>query len=290
MTQEISLETEKAKTIKAIEKKLLKIAKAIKNAQDQYQASKNFEEVQHLAELVKGHFHRIKRGMTEVNVSDWKKDNEEVKIALDPTLSPQEMLEEMFTKSQKLKKALTPLQELLKKFDQEVNRWQKALETAKNAEDGQILKSLQTSLNLFPEKSIKAAPKKALPYHLFHSSSGLEILVGKSASSNDIVTFQLAHGQDTWLHAHAMSGSHVIIRKKKGVAVDPEALQDALQLALYFSKARIGQGLFEVLVSERKYVSRLPRMPKGKVVVSKHKTMSVELDKPRIEAIKARKR
>lgn len=278
---------EKKKTVKAIQKKLSSFEKAIKNAQAQYQSSKEFEEVKHLAELVKANFPLLKRGMTELTVPDWKKDNEEVRISLDPNATPQEMMQDMFVKSQKLKKAITPLQALLKKFDGEVHRWLEALEKARGALDIHQLKDLQKSLNILQEKTAK--PKvKALPYHVFQSSSGLNIIVGKNAASNDQVTFQVANGNDLWLHAHTMSGAHVVVRKKKNHDVDPETLHDALQLALYFSKARQSSGSFDVLVSEKKYVMRLPRMPKGKVVVSKHKTMSVTLDKERIEKIKSR--
>lgn len=282
-------EEEKKKTLKAIQKKLSSIAKAIKNAEVQYQRSKDFEEVQHLAELVKAHFPLLKRGMEEITVTDWKKDNEEVKIALDPTASPQDILQEMFVKSQKLKKALSPLEALLKKFDGEVQRWQEALQKAQDATELATLQAINTAYNLLQVKAPTKAATKALPYHVFHSESGMEIIAGKNAAANEVVTFQVANGNDMWLHAHGMSGSHVLVRKKKGQEVDQETLHDALQIALYFSKARQSEGVFDVLVSEQKYVSRLPRMPKGKVVVSKHKLMAVTLDKARIEKIKARK-
>ncbi len=281
-------EDEKKKTLKAIQKKLLSISKAIKNAQEQYDRSRDFEEVQHLAELVKAHFPLLKKGMDTITVNDWKKENAEVSIPLDPMATPQEMLQEMFVKSQKLKKAISPLEALLKKFDGEVSRWQEALVKAQEITTLEELKSLNKIHNLLQETPKKIVAK-ALPYHLFHSESGIEILAGKNAASNDLLTFQVAHGNDLWLHAHAMSGAHVVVRKKKGQDIDPETLHDALQIALYFSKARQSQGSFDVLVSEQKYVSRLPRMPKGKVVVSKHKTMAASLDKTRIEKIKSRK-
>lgn len=281
-------EDEKKKTLKAIQKKLSSIAKAIKNAQDQYQRSKDFEEVQHLAELLKAHYPMLKRGMEEITVSDWKNDNKEVQISLDPRASPQDMLQDMFVKSQKLKKAISPLEALLKKFDGEVHRWQEALQKAQDAADLPALQAINTQYSLLQPKAPKVAVK-ALPYHIFHSEAGFEIIAGKNAAANEIVTFQVANGNDMWLHAHGMSGAHVVVRKKKSQEVDPETLHDALQIALYFSKARQLQGECEVLVSEQKYVSRLPRMPKGKVVVSKHKLISATLDKDRVEKIKARK-
>ena len=281
------LDEERKKTLKAIKSKLARIAKAIKNAQAQYAQSQEFEEVKHLAELLKANFFRLQKGMDEINVEDWKRENAEVTIALDTSKTPQEMLEEMFTKSQKLKKALSPLEALFGKLNGEVERWQKAKEAIEQAESLDAIQAMQKELHLF-EKKEKKPKEKLAPYHHFRSEAGLDIFVGKNAQSNDFVTFQLARGNDLWLHAQHMSGAHVVVRKKKNTQVDPETLHDALHLALYFSKARQTKGSFDVLVTERKYVSRLPRMPKGKVVVSKHKTHSLSLDKDRIEKIKSR--
>lgn len=278
-------ELEKTKTVKAIQKKLASITKAIKTAQEQYRQSKEFEQVQHLAELVKANFPKLKKGMEEVTALDWKEEHKEVTIPLDPLSSPQEILEAMFLKSQKLKRAISPLEHLLKKFDDEIKRWHEALDMVQETTELHALKALQKMHNLLQEKPPKIV-KKALPYHHYHSQAGIDILVGKSAASNDMLTFQVAHGNDLWLHAHGLSGAHVVVRRKKEQEIDSETLQDALQLALYYSKARNSPGAsFEVLVSEQKYVSRLPRMPKGKVVVSKHKTMTVILDKERVQKI-----
>jgi predicted ribosome quality control (RQC) complex YloA/Tae2 family protein len=286
MTQEEepNFEELKKNTLDAIKKKLTGMSKAIKKAQDDYARSQEFEHVQHLAELLKSHFPKLQRGMEEIVLPDWKKDYEETKIALDPLASPQDMLQDMFTKSKKLQKAIEPLKALLEKFDKEFRRWHEAQVKAEGAQDVATLKALQEAFELFPKKSIKEE-KKTLPYHHFRSATGQDIFVGKNAVSNEQVTFQIAHNNDLWLHAHGMSGAHVVVRKKEGHDVDPETLQDALQLALYYSKGRSKGDSCDVLVSERKYVSRLPHMPKGKVVVSKHKTVTVVLDKERIKEI-----
>jgi len=286
--EQLLFETEKMRTVKAIQKKLSSFAKAIKKAHDQIERSKDFAEIQHMAELVKANFTKLKRGMSEITVSDWKKEDAERSIALDPLATPKEQLEEMFRKSQKLKRALSPLEALVGKLSSDLSYWKEKLTQAEGIVVLEELKTLQEACHLFvkPVSKTKEAPS---PYHRFRSESGVEILVGKSASSNDSLTFQVANGNDLWLHAHAMSGAHVVVRKKRGHDVPSDALQDALQLALYYSKARNDlKGSHEVLLTERKYVSRLPRTPKGRVVVSKHKTFTVVLDIDQIERIKRR--
>lgn len=69
----------------------------------------------------------------------------------------------------------------------------------------------------------------------------------------------------------------------------PETLQDALQLALHYSKAR-QQALAEVIVTQKKYIRRLGKKGSGKVQVSKPTTYVVKADLKRLEAIKKRAR
>ena len=281
-------EEEKLKTGKALQKKLSSVSKAIMNAKCQYQKSKDYAQAMHTAELVKAHFNQLKRGMEYITVTDWLAENKEVTIALNPLHTPQETLEDLFVKSQKLKKAIAPLEALIIKLDKQTEYWQTALQKLCEVEDFQTLQAFNKTYNLFQEKAAKVVVK-ALPFHTFYSESGMEIFAGKNAQANEIVTFQVAHGNDLWLHAHGMSGSHVVIRKKKDTEIDPETLHDALQIALYFSKARqCPGGTFEVLVTEQKYVSKHSRMPKGKVMVSKHKIITTKVDKARMEKIKAR--
>lgn len=288
--QELLLfESEKKRTVKAIQKKLASFTKAIKKAHDQLERSKEFEEVQHMAELVKANFTQLKRGMSKITVSDWKQDNAERSIALDPLATPKEQIEEMFRKSQKLKRALTPLEALIGKLATDMGYWKEKLQQAEAIGVLDELKHFQDEIHLFPKPTVKTKEAPA-PYHHFHSESGYDIFVGKNASSNDALTFQVANGNDLWLHAHAMSGAHVVVRKKRGHDVPADTLEDALQLALYFSKARNDpKSSHEVLLTEKKYVSRLPRTPKGRVVVSKHKTYTVALDLTHIDRLKKSK-
>src|SRR5262245_35079768 len=176
---------EKKKTLKAIQRKLASFTKAIQNATAQLKRSKEFEQAQHLAELVKANFGRLKRGMKEITVEDWSKDYAKVTIPLDPKASPQKLIQDMFRKSQKLKKAVSPLEMLLKKLDSEFRHWQSALSKAEEVEEIDALKAIQKDLNLFVEARAAAEKAKRAPYHLYHSASGLEIFVGKNSTSND---------------------------------------------------------------------------------------------------------
>lgn len=97
----------------------------------------------------------------------------------------------------------------------------------------------------------------------------------------------MANGRDWWLHVRGCPGSHVIIRLDKNLEPDSETLKDALQLALYYSKAR-HQGEGEICFTQRKYVSRLGKNKTGLVQISKHQTAWIRLDPVRLQALKDR--
>jgi predicted ribosome quality control (RQC) complex YloA/Tae2 family protein len=62
--------------------------------------------------------------------------------------------------------------------------------------------------------------------------------VGRSDAGNDHLTTRLARGNDLFFHLDGAPGSHVVLRT--GGRTDPpsEALLDACELAVHFSKAK----------------------------------------------------
>jgi predicted ribosome quality control (RQC) complex YloA/Tae2 family protein len=89
---------------------------------------------------------------------------------------------------------------------------------------------------------------KGRPYRTFEVD-GFEILVGRSARDNDVLTFRVAQPKDLWLHAAGHAGSHVVIRQPESPAAIPRAvIEAAAALAAWHSKARHARGKVEVHV------------------------------------------
>ena len=80
--------------------------------------------------------------------------------------------------------------------------------------------------------SARLAPRR------YPTAGGLEIWVGRSDAANDHLTTRLARGKDLFFHLDGAPGSHVILRT--GGRDDPpsEALLDACELAVHFSRAK----------------------------------------------------
>lgn len=279
-------EQDKASIIAHYKKEFHKIEKQEQQFKQELQACLNWKEVHQEAELLKAHFQSLKRGKTAVIVWDWLQ-NEERSLALDPLLTPQEQLEKRFRKSKKLQKGIEPLSRQIERIQLKRQALEHKL---------QQIESLQTGASLLKELKLidKETPKlrqlteAASPYYEYLTAAGLKIWVGKNARQNEKLTFQLAHGSDWWLHVQNYPGSHVIIRTPKGKEPDAESLQDAMQLALYHSKAR-QQGEGEICITQRKFVSRLGK-EKGKVQISKHKKAFVRWDSQRYESLKNRQK
>jgi predicted ribosome quality control (RQC) complex YloA/Tae2 family protein len=85
-------------------------------------------------------------------------------------------------------------------------------------------------------RRVEQAPR--LPYRTFLSRDGVEILVGRTAADNDRLTFDVASGNNIWLHVADHPGSHVVIRCEK--TAPEQTLLDAAALAAHFS--RCGEG------------------------------------------------
>ncbi len=73
------------------------------------------------------------------------------------------------------------------------------------------------------------------------SPDGLIVLVGKSASDNDVLSLKLGRPYDFWMHVAGESGSHVVVLNPDRLDRLPRASQDfAAGLAAGYSKAKKG--------------------------------------------------
>ena len=130
-----------------------------------------------------------------------------------------------------------------------------------------------------PRRSRRRSPRRsssvrrrragpARPFRTYRSSGGLEIWVGRGASSNDALTFHESSPRDVWLHARDSAGAHVVLRWTSDDAPPSRDLEEAAVLAAWHSKSR-GSGLVPVDWTRRKYVRKARGGPPGQVLVQR---------------------
>jgi predicted ribosome quality control (RQC) complex YloA/Tae2 family protein len=105
---------------------------------------------------------------------------------------------------------------------------------------------------------------------------GFEVLVGRSDSENDFLTFEVAEPHDLWLHVGGgVPGSHVIVRNPEGLAeLPPSVVTGAAALAARYSKARNAKKV-DVHVCRVADVSKARGMPPGMVLLARWKRVRV---------------
>jgi predicted ribosome quality control (RQC) complex YloA/Tae2 family protein len=136
-------------------------------------------------------------------------------------------------------------------------------------------------------KAKKAAKNKKIkassPMH-FISSSGFDIYVGKNNVQNDYLTLKFAVNQDVWLHTKDMPGSHVII-KTEGKDVDDATLEEAANLAAFYSKGKMSSKV-PVDYTRRKNVKKPSGAKPGMVIYDNNFTLYMTPDEEKINNMK----
>jgi len=286
---------EKQQLVRSLRARLQKIARTRQAVErDAAQAAVAID-ARRFAELLLPHQSRIPRGAKEAVVPDWSQLDEsgapaQITIALDPALGAAENASRMLKKAHRYSAA----QPRIAARRAEVAGAQEALEAllASAEADLAALRAL-SSRSRAADKPTRAqplpsrgAPVERLPYRAFRTSSGARVLVGRSAKDNDTLTLKWARGEDLWLHARGVQGSHVILLAP-GPAPDADALLEAAMLAAHFSTARGADGA-EVSWTRRKHVRKGRGQAPGAVTFSQEKTLRVRLDEARLQALLAR--
>lgn len=226
-------------------------------------------------ELVTAYSYQIREGDPLFTTVDYH-TGKEVKIRLDPTLSPTENAQHYFARYQKLKRTYEALTVQLQETATEKEHLESILMSLDLAETEADLVPIRAELVESGYLRRKSTDKKARvvsrPYH-YRSSDGFDLYVGKNNYQNDELTFKLANSRDLWFHAKKMPGSHVILRTG-GKDVPDRAYEEAAALAAYYSRGKESEKV-EVDYLQRKDVKKTPGTPPGYVIYYTNYSMTV---------------
>lgn len=260
-----------------LKKQITKKEKLLKNIQKDYEKCLLNIQLNKDAEALKNNFHLLKRGLSQVLVMDYCEDPPlERLIGLNPLLSPQENINHLFNLVRRAKRGLLLIEPRIQTIEEELREltthWENII---KKGPDNPELENVDS-----PSRRPRKKGEKRLPYRVFKCKDGVDIWVGRSAKDNDELLKYFTRGNEWWLHAKEIPGSHVIIKSSVD-ALGLENLLDGAILAAHFSKSR-GENL-EVSYTRVKYVKKIKGMPAGKVSISHAKTLSIKYDPNRIK-------
>lgn len=211
--------------------------------------------------LLKTALSELKKGDSEAVVEDWE-TGETLRIPLDPQLAPAENLARLFKRYRKAIRTLTrggAQREAVREALAEIEALEASFETA-SALGVEALEKLAAAAGLArllakyaPAPAAKSRSGRAearevelagrrVPARLvprrYRTESGLEVWVGRSDVANDFLSTRLARGKDLFFHLDGAPGSHVILRTEGRSDPPSDAVLDACELAVHFSKQK----------------------------------------------------
>ncbi len=241
-------------------------------------------------ELITANLYRApKTGADSMTVEDFYTDGApQITIPLDPLKSPQRNAAAYFKEYAKAKTAEQHLTKLIAQGRESAAFLASVLDELEraggDAELADIRRELTETGYLRQKRGGKEKLRPAAPLH-YRSSSGYEILVGRSNLQNDTLTTKTARKGDLWFHVKDIHGSHVIVRCD-GAEADAQTLREAASLAALHSQASEG-GKVPVDYTRVRYVKKPSGALPGMVVYTDHSTIIAEADEALAEKLKA---
>ena len=233
-------------------------------------------------ELLTAYGRQVPRGASQVElVNYYDPEGKTVTIPLDPALPANQNAQNYFKKYAKAKKGQTRIAAELEKTREELAYLESLESSIQNDLDLEELLAVEEEMQEAglakgrrdPGRSRRSPGGRPA---LFRSSEGWEILVGKNNRQNDELTFKLSSPRDLWFHTQKIPGSHVLIRCG-GKEAGEEALLEAANLAVYFSKARHSTKV-PVDYTERRHVRKPAGARPGFVLYKNFQTLTITPD------------
>jgi predicted ribosome quality control (RQC) complex YloA/Tae2 family protein len=235
------------------------------------------------------HAARTPRGATKLEALDWSSgEPRRVEMSVDPARGAKEQIEAIFRRARRLKLGNRIAEERLAASERSrasLAALVQALEA--HGETETDLAALEAQARAVAPREFQFAnpaaeaprsraprPGQREPYRTFLGERGARILVGRGATHNDVLTFDIARPQDLWVHVKGRTGAHVIVPLDKTHPCPPDVLVEAAHLAAHFSDAR-DDPLVEVQYTPRRYVRKPRGSAPGLVVVGRGKVMSL---------------
>ncbi|MFD2036756.1 NFACT RNA binding domain-containing protein [Belliella marina] len=222
-----------------------------------------------LADIIMANLHQIDKNAEEVNLFNFYTQQDQT-IKLKRGLSPQMVAENLYRKSKNRKIEIDQIYQNIADKEELLEKAENLLVEIREITHFRNLKTFVKTNNLISKEKEK---QDQVPYKRFEVG-GFEVLVGKSAKSNDEMLRHFAWKEDLWLHAKDVSGSHVIIKFKSGMKFPKTVVERAAELAAYYSKNK-NETLAPVIYTPVKYVRKVKGAAAGAVMVDKESVLMV---------------
>ncbi|MDD3572955.1 MAG: NFACT RNA binding domain-containing protein [Eubacteriales bacterium] len=275
---------------KTITNALNKARRKLAIIQEETPSFEQAEELRVMGELITANLHALPRGAESVTLPNYYTGGETA-IPLDPALPPSANAQRYFKRYRKAHTARKLSDSHQERALSDIALLEESLYFLERAQSNQEISELRAQLALagFARPLAGEGKKKKKtesPMMRFTSSDGFIIIAGRNAGQNERLLRE-ARGEDIWLHARDVPGSHVLITAA-GRAVPRATIQEAAKIAAFYSQSR-GKPV-QVDYTLRKNVRKIPGGGPGLVHYTGEKGLTAQAQEPEILALAARAR
>ena len=230
------------------------------------------EQLRTAGELIYAYLWQIEPGQATLDIDG-------TSIPLDPNLTANENAQAYFERYRKAQSAESQLPGLVEESRAEIAYLDQLATMIAQAPGYSELEALAAEWAEQAAPEPTARPKKttaARRPHALVDANGNSVYVGRSGRQNELVTFDIAGPNDTWLHARGVGGSHVVIRWRSSDSPESaDTVEAAAALAAWYSAAR-ESGHVEVDVAPRRHVRKIKGAGPGMVTYRNERTIRVQ--------------
>ncbi|MBO7124123.1 MAG: NFACT family protein [Treponema sp.] len=237
----------------------------------------NSGQKKHWGDLILSNAHLIKGGSNFLECQDYQ-SGAIVQIKIDPKKTAQANAAHYYDLYKKEISGAEELKTEIELSQKKIAALDKAYQEILNEKNPVRIEQL-----LRKDSAPKQKQKKTRP-GLDYTVNGWYIYVGRDANENDELLRRHVKGSDLWLHTRDCPGGYVFIKYRAGKTVPLDILLDAGNLAVYFSKAR-KNGKADLYYTQVKHLRRAKNGPKGLVLPTQEKNLSVTLDPARLKRL-----
>lgn len=236
--RETGIDDEKAGLLEALERERKKVEKSLKEAKSRADDVTAAERHRKTGTLILTHLHSIRKGETDVRLTD--ADGAEVPVKLDRALTPAANANAYFDRARRAETTLEENAARIGVLTAKLSDIEGLLREVDACEDAKSVRDIRNRMRSGRGAPVAMDDGERLPYRVFPIGEKYEAWVGKSSSDNDVLTFKHAGPHDYWMHVRGSPGSHVVLKSRSGGAFDPpkEVIRAAAKIAAYYSKMK----------------------------------------------------
>ena len=256
-----------------------KIQGALSKLEDKRASFLKSDELKHFGDLILAYGYQIDGESEWLECEDYE-TGENVRIRIDPKKSVQENASKYYEQYKKSVSGLEELEYDIQKLKKELLDLESSYEAVQNEPNPIRMQQLLRKQTRPKQQIEKKRP--GVSYFI----NGWTIFVGRDANENDELLRHHVKGQDMWMHTRDFAGGYVFIKNRPGKTIPLDILLNAGNLAVYHSKARKANQA-DLYYTQVKYLRRAKNGPKGLVLPTHEKNITIKIDNERLKLMEA---